>query len=273
MNVDCNSNINSGINLAYACYKTQFYCPLDGICNIKCDGSNACNNAQYIIPNEEDYDRLNLDCMTYSSCKYSSVKCNHEEKTILLSQLTYSSSTTSWDCEYYSCCPYAWKDTVIDCPPGVDCDVSCDGTVLTCINTLINGTSATQLTVNCTNSSSCSSSLILCPTGENTNCIIICHTYSSCKNLNISVTGDNLGNFALSCNKVPGSTSSCSNAILSLDAISIKSVTINCSMDYSCQYMSITQSSFTTIDNYFYLHVKQNSCYGINFDINGTITI
>eukprot|EP01083_Nonionella_stella_P310549 1103762_1 len=227
-------------NITQACETTFINCPTEGTCNIDCISPGGCWNTQITIPNQE-YIGLNLYCAdTFAddSCITSDFVCTDTAQS---SQLVYDTTYARWTCETYGCCPFKDGDAQ-SCASGNDCEIYCN-TGKNCKNSIINGSLANSLTVNCIGTR-CNGALILCPFGDNTACTILCNgtaaTGGPCDETLIRVgNGNIMDSFSLYCDFHGGAydESGCARAQVVFDAASIADVIVDARGHADARYM------------------------------------
>ena len=139
-------------------------------------------------------------------------------------------------------------------------DCSDDDTV--CRNYEIDATSATSLSLNC--SDDCSGATILCPTGDSTSCSIIVGWSSSLQYATIELAEDaTISTFALDCGD---ESYSCRYTSLILPSTStVDDVSIQCSGQYTCQDSSFVIAS--DIINDFNLSCSSYGCRNMDIEV------
>ena len=107
---------SGGVNIncdygQYGCREADFYCPDQVDCNIICDKSESCYNANFYIPRKE-YKGLNLICNSLISdaCHLSDIQCLSDGAS---TRMTYDSTNGVWICQDFDCCPL--REGYIDC--------------------------------------------------------------------------------------------------------------------------------------------------------------
>ena len=234
-----------------ACQIMTVYCPTSKSCTINCISDTACNAISVYIPTQS-YSGLDLICKADvdDACTNALIYC--EDSGGFDKRLT-----DSWQCSDLSCCPI--EDENIDpCPSESDCEIFCN--VEQCRNSVIDGSLADSLTLNCTGST-CDGALVICPSADNSSCSIDC-AGSSCRYSVIQTAEDNImDTFSLNC----GYDSGCQYLDLQLNSTIIADLYITCSDTYSCRYAVFDIRSIITND--FYLTCSSSGCYGTDINV------
>eukprot|EP01084_Bolivina_argentea_P196517 336862_1 len=95
------------------CTDTMIHCPMDSICNIECDGKNACNGTSILWSPNVGFDS-NLVCKSDDACvnvNFPEIKMMEDYKELKV------------DCDLENNC--SWK--IINCPQNAGCHVRCYG--------------------------------------------------------------------------------------------------------------------------------------------------
>eukprot|EP01084_Bolivina_argentea_P279275 477434_1 len=205
-----------------SCSFANVYCPSKGICDIICKDTkyNACQNMNIMVDNQ--YNNISIDCdqESLSVCGNTHINCIAGGSTKLTSPL--------WGCETDKCCPLSLYNDVIKCSNS-PCIIDC--VIKDCNLYLINGSSVSELTVNC-GYERCISAHIICPKNNyNSTCNINCKSINSCRKM--LVKGENTHSLSVSCK---GSRSCWSSQII---ATSAHFLYLDCAATTACPHMNI----------------------------------
>ena len=112
-----NVNCDSGGNGQYACQEADFYCPDEGVCNIKCATSGACDDTNIYV-STTDHEAIDLDCNpdVNDACSNTNIQCADTGSSTVMS---YDSTNSYWKCPDFNCCPL--NEGNITCTEGGDC--------------------------------------------------------------------------------------------------------------------------------------------------------
>ena len=110
------------------------------------------------------------------------------------------------------------------CSNGTKCEIDCSSE--DCHQRVIDGSNTTELVVDCAGSLGCIASRIICPSGDNTSCTVLCTSYNfGCYGLSIETADDNhMDTFHLECSY----PATCQSLYASLESASINTITIDC---------------------------------------------
>eukprot|EP01083_Nonionella_stella_P038110 103788_1 len=116
------------------CQDDTLICPQDPYeCNVDCQGTNACLNANIHWPTIGFLSITAIDCIYDEACQYSKIhcpsdadctlRCTHEDSC----QASTIYCPTNGDCNVVCSELYSCESSIIYCPAAGNCDITCTG--------------------------------------------------------------------------------------------------------------------------------------------------
>eukprot|EP01083_Nonionella_stella_P002509 7211_1 len=250
MSATINASLATSLNVRCskyaACTWTTIYCPDNTLsqCNIHCPLATTCYRINIYLPSK-DHTNFHLQCHNDANwteeswCDSAQFHC---QDTGLTTTYSFIYASWSWICRTNDCCPVQIESNVglniIDCATNSSrsvCQADCNGDGGCPFKTIINGSQASSLDVNCDKIRGCQYIDIICPNDGicNLNCTkpraceyitvrkarvssinILCTGNQGCEGMvvNVNVSDDAI----ISCKY---GQRPCSNAVFNIDGV------------------------------------------------------
>ena len=237
----------------YGCYDIHAYLPADSNnIDLSCIGY-GCQYMNIYVTEQINADKLNMRftgcgiCQSIDECISKWIlRCRHSYNTETFLYGTTCASTLCGCQELLPIIQTAWKNDIkqsnelclndnnlyenYQCDKDKDCDIECDDNY--CYNqTIINAELSTSIDLKCNRDNGCNSSVIYCPTTQNSVCRVSCNGLKSCEN--VQIISNQYTQLKVECNE----QESCNKTYIW--AANTEKVDIECKNSMTCRYSTI----------------------------------